>query len=114
MRVAPAGSVVALYAAQPFEETPELPRPGGAKRSPEHYFGLLSYTVNQVMEQRRSPISYRELMRLVMASYCSERGTRGPTPFAEGDLDAAGGRLLVDFDAEARKFLFPQNAHLAG
>jgi len=81
------GSVVALYAAQPFEETPELPRPGGVKRAPENYFGLLTYTVNQVMEQRRTPISYRELMRLVMASYCSERGTRGPTPFAEGDLD---------------------------
>lgn len=81
------GSLVAFYAAQPFEKAPELPLPEGRPHVPENYFGLLSYTLAQTLLERRSPLSYRELSSLLAASYRARRGTRFPTPFAEGDLD---------------------------
>ena len=81
------GSMVAFYAAQSFETAPELPLPEGAPRTKDHYFGLLSYTLLQTLEQRHSPISYHDLGRLLAAHYRATRGTRAPTPFCEGDLD---------------------------
>ena len=54
-------SLVAFYAAQPFETTPELPLPEGVSHVKEHYFGLLSFTLLQTLEQRQAPITYREL-----------------------------------------------------
>ena len=81
------GSLVAFYAAQPFETAPELPLPEGAPHTKDHYFGLLSYTLLQTLEQRRSPISYRDFARFFAARYRATRGTRAPTPFCEGDLD---------------------------
>jgi hypothetical protein len=81
------GSIVAFYAAQPFEEAPEAPLPEGAPQIPENYYGMLSYTVVQALQQRQSPISYRDLARQVASRYRGTRGTRPPTPFAEGDLD---------------------------
>ncbi len=81
------GSIVAFYAAQPFEETPELPMPDDAPIARENYYGLLSYTVLELLQQRKSPVTYRGLSRLLAVKYRSTRGTRSPTPFAEGDLD---------------------------
>lgn len=81
------GSLVAFYAAQPFEKAPELPLPAGQPHSQANFYGLLSYTLVQTLLERRSPLSYRELSRLLTASYRARRGTRFPTPFAEGDLD---------------------------
>ena len=81
------GSLVAFFAAQPFEPAPELPLPEGTAHVPENYYGLLSYTLIQTLTERRGPLSYRELYRLLGASYRARRGTRFPTPFAEGDLD---------------------------
>lgn len=81
------GSVAAFYAAQPWEKAPELPRPRDAPRTDDHYFGLFSYTINQCLRERKTPLSYRELGKLVVAKYRSDRGSRGPTPSLDGDLD---------------------------
>jgi hypothetical protein len=81
------GSVVAFYAAQAFEETPEMPRPVGAAQVRENYYGLLTYTLVSVLKQRQSPLNYRELMQIVGSRYRGERQSRGPTPSVEGDVD---------------------------
>ena len=82
-----AGSVTAIYACQPFEETMELPRPDDAPRTPDHYFGLLSYTLCQVLTEQGHKLTYRELGEILTARYKAERGSRGPTPIVDGDLD---------------------------
>lgn len=81
------GSLVAFYAAQPFEEAPELPRPEGAAVARKNYYGMLSFTLVRAMRQRRRGLSYGELQRLVAADYVASRASRPPTPFAEGDLN---------------------------
>ncbi len=81
------GSLVAIYAAQAFEEAPELPFPEGAAITRENYYGMLSWTLAQTLKNRHNPLTYRELLRLVSAKYRSSRGTRSPVPFAEGDLN---------------------------
>jgi hypothetical protein len=86
-RPASDGSLVAFFAAQPFETEPELPFPEGAPQTREHYFGLLSYTLLQALGQRQSLMTYRDFARVVDSRYRALRGTRGPTPFCEGDLD---------------------------
>ena len=86
-RPASDGSLVAFFAAQPFETEPELPFPEGAPQTREHYFGLLSYTLLQALGQRQSLMTYRDFARIVDSRYRALRGTRGPTPFCEGDLD---------------------------
>lgn len=76
------GSVTAFYAAQPFEEAPELPRPSGAARVPGNYYGLLTYVVSQaLLEQPEGrSLTYRDLSQIVLGRYRAERGSRGPTP----------------------------------
>lgn len=81
------GSLVAFYAAQPFEEAPELPLPDDAPLARENYYGLLSFTVVQALKNRRSELTYRELEQLVGSYYKANRTVKGPSPFAEGDLD---------------------------
>lgn len=81
------GSVVAFYAAQPFEESPELPRPAEAPQVRENYYGLFSYTLTEALSRRRGPLSYRELAHDVATRYRADRRSRPPTAFAEGDLD---------------------------
>ena len=83
------GSLVAFYAAQPFETAPDLPCPKGAPKTSENFFGLLSYNTLQVLLQQRpaTRLTYRELGYLVTARYRAERGSRGPTPSFSGDLD---------------------------
>lgn len=78
------GSVVAFYAAQPFERAPEMPLPPNAVDARIH--GVLSYTLLSVLAQRQSPMSYRELTQLVAARYRATRNTRPPTPSSDGDL----------------------------
>lgn len=81
-------NLIALYAAQPFEETVELPLPDGATDAPENRFGLLTYQIVDVLKQARRPLSYRELTDLVLARYRAKRSWQGgPTPFAEGAVD---------------------------
>lgn len=82
------GSVVAFYACLPYEKAPELPRPSSAARVSKNYFGLLSYTVAGILKsQSKTRMTYRELEQMLVASYQAERGSRAPTPFAEGGLD---------------------------
>jgi hypothetical protein len=81
------GSLVAFYAAQPFEESPELPRPEDAAMVRANYYGLFTYTLTSALAQRQSPLTYRELSQLVGSRYRAERKSRPPTAFVEGDLD---------------------------
>ncbi len=82
------GSVVAFYACQPFERAPELPRPRGEPAVQKNYYGLLGYTIGSILRSHaKSRMTYRELAQLIAANYQAERGSRNPTPFAEGDLD---------------------------
>jgi len=77
------GSLVAIYAAQPHELTPEMPLP---TRRDERY-GLFSYTLNRILRQATSPLTYRQLVERVNAHYRS-LGRSSPTPLIEGaDLD---------------------------
>jgi hypothetical protein len=81
------GSVVAFYAAQSYEEAPELPLPEGAKQEENaNYYGLFSYSIAQALLERQSPITYKELAQMVGVRYRAARGSRPPTPDAEGDL----------------------------
>ena len=77
------GSVVAFYASLPFERTPELRRPTS---DAANWYGLFSYTLTQVLEQRGNAMSYRELNRALVGRYRAENWS-SPTPFCEGDLD---------------------------
>lgn len=83
------GSLVAFYAAQPFETAPDLPCPAGSPKTDEHYFGLLTYSTLQTLLRERpaGKLTYRELGQAVIGRYRADRGTRGPTPNFAGDLD---------------------------
>lgn len=80
------GSLVAFYAAQAYETAPEMPRPLDAPRTPEHYHGLLSYVLAQVISQSTGEMTYRDLGDAVLTHYRAERGSRMPTPLFDGDL----------------------------
>lgn len=80
------GTLTAFFAAQSFEEAPELPRPADAARVPGNYFGLFTYSLVKAMQRPNKPNSYRDLSQSILNLYCSERGARGPTPVFEGDL----------------------------
>lgn len=85
--LAPAASdeyLVATFACREFETTPEGPEPANAPGARVH--GLLTYTVVGVLEQSaRStfPVTYRELMHRVQASYLA-RPQGAPTPIVDG------------------------------
>lgn len=81
------GSLAAFYAAQPFQTAPELPLPKGVEPVRENYYGMLSWTLIQILRDSPSSLSYRELEQVMIARYRSIRGTREPIPFAEGDTD---------------------------
>jgi hypothetical protein len=81
------GSVVAFYGAQSFEKAPELPRPEGASRARENWYGMLTWTLIQTLEQQKGVLTYRELAQALVGQYAAERAGTPPTPFAEGDLD---------------------------
>ena len=93
------GSVVAFYAAQPYELALDLPLPDGVDADPGNYYGLLSYSILHALRQRQSPVSYRDLSWMVSA-YCREvMPVGGPTPFAEGGNHlGSGGQEEDDLD----------------
>jgi hypothetical protein len=74
-------NIVALYAAQPDQLTVELPLPRDAAQ-PQQY-GLLTYTLNKVLTQARSPLTYAELAARISADYI-QIGRNTPTPLLEG------------------------------
>ena len=101
------GSVVAFYAAQPFEESPELPRPADAPPSRENYYGLLSYTLTTAMMRWLSPLTYRDLAQVVASldpgrpSFAAPDGLRRRRPGPRGARAAELARA-VRFPARPR------------
>lgn len=74
-----AGGVVAFYAAQANQTTPEMPLPDRVK-DPVH--GLFTYTLASVLRQSDSRLTYRELAAAIAERYRDRRGS--PTPLVEG------------------------------
>lgn len=82
------GRVVAFYAAQPFEEAPEMPRPrGAANKNGSAVHGMLTYSLARVLEQNSYPMTYRELSQKVLSVYRAENLSFLPTPSSDGDVD---------------------------
>ncbi len=78
------GGLVAFFAAQTVETTPEMLLPRGQKNSTR--YGLFTYTLfSQIAEN--PTMTYRQLGQAIMQAYSGENRTR-PTPLFEGDLDA--------------------------
>lgn len=75
------GGVVALYASQSTEPTVETRLPPEADQ-PETY-GLLTFTINQVLRRSTRPLSYRDLVHAVHEQY-GAWGRAYPTPLLEG------------------------------
>lgn len=78
------GKLVAFYAAQTVETTPEMPLPKGTADAPR--FGLFTFTILSKLAE--SPdVTYRQLGQAVLQQYSADSRTR-PTPLFEGELDA--------------------------
>lgn len=90
--------LVASFACREFELAPECPQPGNS-RNDKHY-GLFTYSVVSCLEQCAAsdyPLTYRELMQRVQASYLS-RPHGSPTPMIVGvgqDRIVLGGQQPV-------------------
>lgn len=78
------GELVAFYAAQTIETTPEMPLPKGAEGADR--FGLFTYTIFSKLAENPN-ITYRQLGHAVLQQYSADGRTR-PTPLFEGQLDA--------------------------
>ncbi|MBO6900413.1 MAG: caspase family protein [Rhizobiaceae bacterium] len=77
------GGMVAFFAAQTVETTPELPLPRGSEDAKK--LGLFTYTLFSKLAQNPA-VSYRQLGQSVMQEYAAQNRTR-PTPLFEGNLD---------------------------
>jgi hypothetical protein len=79
------GAIIAIYAAQSTEPTVETSLPPDSD-DPKPY-GLLSYTLNSVLNRTANPLTYRELVQRVHQQYI-EWNRSYPTPLLEGtDID---------------------------
>jgi hypothetical protein len=78
------GKMVAFYAAQTVETTPEMPLPKGTADAPR--FGLFTFTILQKLAENPN-VTYRQLGQAVLQQYSADSRTR-PTPLFEGELDA--------------------------
>ncbi len=78
------GGLVAFFAAQTVETTPEMKLPRGDKDS--RRYGLFTYTLFSSIAQNPT-VSYRQLGQEIMQAYSGDNRNR-PTPLFEGDLDA--------------------------
>jgi len=78
------GKLVAFYAAQTVETTPEMPLPKGATDAPR--FGLFTFTILSKLAENPD-VTYRQLGQAVLQQYSADSRTR-PTPLFEGELDA--------------------------
>jgi hypothetical protein len=77
--------LVALYACQPHERTVET-------RPPDAH-GLMTYTLCQVLNEARGPLTHAELVRRIHRSYIASGRFNPPMPTVEGpDV----GRLVLD------------------
>lgn len=78
------GGLVAFYAAQTIETTPEMPLPKGAEGAER--FGLFTYTIFSKIAENPN-VTYRQLGHAVLQQYSAD-GRARPTPLFEGELDA--------------------------
>ncbi|MEX0957197.1 MAG: caspase family protein [Rhizobiaceae bacterium] len=77
------GGMVAFFAAQTVETTPEMPLPRGAEDARK--LGLFTYTLFSRIAENPAQ-SYRQLGQSVMQEYAAQNRSR-PTPLFEGNLD---------------------------
>ncbi len=82
--VADKGGLVAFYAAQSIETTPEMPLPKGAEDATR--YGLFTFTIFSKLGENPNA-TYRQLGQAVLQQYTADGRTR-PTPLFEGLLDA--------------------------
>ena len=78
------GKLVAFYAAQTIETTPEMPLPKGNPDAER--FGLFTFTIFSKLAENPN-VTYRQLGQAVLQQYSADSRTR-PTPLFEGELDA--------------------------
>ena len=74
-------NIVALYAAQSEQVTIELPLPRDSEQAQP--YGLLTYTLNKILTQSQSPMTYGELAGQIQSEYV-QAGRKTPTPLLEG------------------------------
>ncbi|MCO5146413.1 MAG: caspase family protein [Aquamicrobium sp.] len=77
------GGMVAFFAAQNTETTPEMPLPKGDPEATK--LGLFTYTVFAKIAENPA-MTYRQLGQAVLQAYSGDNRMR-PTPLFEGDLD---------------------------
>ncbi len=85
------GSLVAFYAAQSTETTPEMRLPAGKKGRQTH--GLFTWTIFEVLAEYPG-MTYRQLGQEVLRRYSAQYMV-SPTPLFDGDLD----RTVFDIGA---------------
>lgn len=78
------GGLVAFYAAQTTETTPERPMPRGQEGATS--YGVFTYTLFQRIAENPS-MTYRQLGQAILQQYAADSQTK-PTPLFEGQLDA--------------------------
>ncbi len=78
------GGLVAFYAAQTTETTPERPMPRGQDGATS--YGVFTYTLFQRIAENPG-MTYRQLGQAILQQYAADSQTK-PTPLFEGDLDA--------------------------
>lgn len=76
-----APDLAVIYAAQSTEPTVELKLPRGSPDAKP--YGLLTYTLVQVIRQSEEPLTYRELVQRIHSRYVG-MGRTAPTPLVEG------------------------------
>ena len=74
------GKLVAFYAAQTVETTPEMPLPKGTPDAPR--FGLFTFTILSKLAENPN-VTYRQLGQAVLQQYSADGRTR-PTPLVRG------------------------------
>ena len=77
------GGMVAFFAAQTVETTPEMPLPRGDENAIK--MGLFTYTIFSAIAENPAQ-SYRQLGQSIMQAYAAQNRSR-PTPLFEGNLD---------------------------
>lgn len=77
------GGLVAFFAAQNTETTPEMPLPKGDPEAAK--LGLFTYTLFSKIAENPA-MTYRQLGQAVLQAYSGDNRMR-PTPLFEGDLD---------------------------
>ncbi len=77
------GELVAIYAAQPHETTPEKKLPTEAAPDARKFYGLLTFTISDILRGTPRSLTYNELVQAVQTRYIT-MGRRAPTPLIEG------------------------------